>query len=114
MIQELVLEHLEYDGTLWLVPTLLNVAMPIEITTRSIRSDEVRVLGCNYHPQEDQMECFALSRAMPDDAQAIEEHLLICDGCLEWLGTIEEELHFFRSALRAIQLSPTTTTGKVR
>ncbi len=113
MINELVREHLRYDGALWRLPTLVTLAMPIEITTRSNRSnDRVRVLG-RSHPKEDEMECFALSRAMPEEAQAIEEHLLTCNACLEWLGTIEEELHLFRSALRALQLLPTRSTRKL-
>jgi hypothetical protein len=59
------------------------------------------------HPSEDELEAYLLGR-QANDAQlvAIEEHLLICGPCVDWLEAQEHIISIMREYLRRPVVKP--------
>ena len=65
----------------------------------------------NEHPSEDTLEEYAFGRLAEQDAAPLEEHLLLCAGCQDRLGELDEYIRLMKTAAA---LEPRRVTARWR
>ncbi|MDQ6708267.1 MAG: hypothetical protein M3Z85_20100 [Acidobacteriota bacterium] len=68
----------------------------------------------NYHPTEDHLESYAMSRLPEADLEILEEHLLLCEGCQLRLDGTETYIAAMKTALREAEREPATVGERLR
>jgi anti-sigma factor ChrR (cupin superfamily) len=58
------------------------------------------------HPNEEQLERYAMGRLAEQELAPVEEHLLVCEACQERLEIAEALLPMLRRALREVEREP--------
>ncbi len=51
------------------------------------------------HPESDALELHLLNRLVAEEAEAVEEHLLVCGECRSAVGAVEHDIQVLRAAL---------------
>jgi hypothetical protein len=62
------------------------------------------------HPSEDEVETYLIGKAGAAQVVAIEEHLLICGPCLDWVEKQERAIGLLRECLRRPVVTPRCKT----
>ena len=71
---------------------------------RSWKTEETGLIVMNeVHPNEEQLERYAMGRLAERELAPIEEHLLVCEACQERLEMAESLLPAMRRALREVE-----------